>query len=505
MIRKVLIANRGEIALRVIRTCHEMGIPCVAVYSDVDRTALHVRMATEAVRIGKPMPSESYLRVDAILDAAKRTGADAVHPGYGFLSEKAHFAEAVEKAGLAFIGPSSRAMRAMGDKLSSRSAMVKAGVPVVPGLTEPVADAAAAAREAAKIGYPIALKAAGGGGGKGIRVVRSADALPSAFRTASGEAASAFGDPRIYLERYLDRPRHIEVQVMGDAHGNVITLGERECSIQRRHQKLIEESPSAALDDASRAAIAQAAAKAAKAVGYTNAGTVEFLWSGGQFFFLEMNCRLQVEHPVTEMVYGVDLVREQIRVASGERLSIGPELRPRGHAVEVRVNAEDPEREFMPSIGVVRNVRMPGGPWVRVDSGLFAGYEVTPYYDSLLAKVIAWGADRAGAIARLERALRELHIGGVKTTAPLALRVLGDASFRAGEFDTHFLESFKPRPDDERERVVAIVAAVHRHLGTSRRALGSSAPNGAASQPGGGAPSSALSPWVAAQRRERLA
>ncbi|HKE01180.1 MAG TPA: acetyl-CoA carboxylase biotin carboxylase subunit [Planctomycetota bacterium] len=497
MLRKVLIANRGEIAVRVIRTCHDLGIECVAVYSDADRTALHVRLANEAVRIGPAPPSESYLKVDAILDAAKRTGADSIHPGYGFLSEKAHFAKAVEDAGLTFIGPPSSAMRAMGDKLSSRTAMSRAGVPIVPGLTEPVADVDAARREAEKVGWPIALKAAGGGGGKGIRVVRAADELASAFRTASGEAASAFGDSRLYIERYLPGPRHVEVQILADRHGNVAALGERECSIQRRHQKLIEETPSPAVDDDARERLADAAVRAAKAVGYANAGTVEFLWSEGRFYFLEMNCRLQVEHPVTEMVYGVDLVREQLRVAAGEPLAIGTRLRPRGHAIEARVNAEDPDQGFLPSIGTVLNLRLPAGPNLRVDSGLFTGYEVTPHYDSLLAKVVAWGSDRAEAIARLERALRELHVGGVKTTAPLALRVLRDPRFREGRFDTGFLDGFAPTASAERERVVAILAAVHRHLGTSRRALGAAGGNGAARPD---ASRDGLSPWVRAGR-----
>jgi acetyl-CoA carboxylase biotin carboxylase subunit len=492
MFKKILIANRGEIALRVIRTCREMGVRTVAVYSDVDRTALHVRMADEAVRIGPPSPLQSYLRVEAILEAAQQTGAQAIHPGYGFLSERSHFAEAVEQAGLTFIGPPSKAMRAMGDKLSSRSAMIRAGVPVVPGLTEPVADLEAAKREGAKVGYPIALKAAGGGGGKGIRLVRDESELPTAFRTAIGEAKSAFGDARLYMERYLDHPRHIEVQIMGDRHGNVVALGERECSIQRRHQKLVEETPSVVLDAAMRAAIQEAAVQAAKAVGYTNAGTVEFLWSGGKFFFLEMNCRLQVEHPVTEMVYGVDLVREQLRVASGEKLGLRAGMKPRGHAIEVRINAEDPERNFVPSIGKVKNIRLPEGPFVRVDSGLYRGYEVTPFYDSLLAKIIAWGSDREQAIARLDRALCELHVGGVKTTAPLALRVLRDERFRKGDFDTHFLDGFRPKSDPLREEIVAIVAAVHRHLGTSRSAVAG----------GPAANASGVSPWVAALRSE---
>ncbi|MFN0204880.1 MAG: acetyl/propionyl/methylcrotonyl-CoA carboxylase subunit alpha [Planctomycetota bacterium] len=495
MLKKILIANRGEIALRVIRTCREMNIKTVAVYSEVDRTALHVRMANEAVCIGPPAPAQSYLKIDAIIDAAKKTGAEAIHPGYGFLSEKSQFAQAVNDAKLIFIGPPASAMRAMGDKLSSRRAMMKANVPVVPGLTDPVADADAAAREADKIGYPVALKAAGGGGGKGIRMVRDAKDLPAAFRTASGEAQSAFNDARIYIERYLDKPRHIEVQIMGDSHGNVAAVGERECSIQRRHQKLIEETPSPILNDTDRAAIQEAAVRAAKAVGYSNAGTVEFLWSGGKFYFLEMNCRLQVEHPVTEMAYSCDLVREQIRVASGQKLSLRSNMKPRGSAIEVRVNAEDPEKQFMPSIGTIKNIRLPGGPNVRVDSGLYRGYEVTPYYDSLLAKIIVWAPDRAQAIERMDRALCELHVGGVRTTAPLALRVLRDSRFRAGDFDTHFLDGFAPVSDPEREEVVALIAAVHRHLGTSRRALSD------ASQ--GGSNSNNTNPWAASARGRR--
>lgn len=498
MFKKILIANRGEIALRVIRTCRELGVRTVAIYSDADRTALHVRMADEAVRIGPPVPAESYLKIDAILDAAKKTGAEAIHPGYGFLSEKSHFAQAVEDAKLVFIGPPASAMRAMGDKLSSRKAMVKANVPVVPGLTVPVADAQAAVEEATKIGFPVALKAAGGGGGKGIRMVRNANDLPMAFRTASGEAQSAFGDARIYIERYLDNPRHIEVQIMGDKHGDVVAVGERECSIQRRHQKLIEETPSPIMNETSRAAILSAAVCAAKAVGYTNAGTVEFLWSNGKFYFLEMNCRLQVEHPVTEMAYGCDLVREQLRVASGEKLSLREGMKPRGHAIEVRVNAEDPEQNFMPSIGTIRNIRLPAGPNVRVDSGLYRGYEVTPYYDSMLAKIIAWGCDRAQAIARIDRALCELHVGGVKTTAPLALRVLRDERFRAGDFDTHFLDHFHIQNDPRREEVAALVAAVHRHLGGSRSALGAVHNN-----TGNANNTTGASAWAAAARGRR--
>ncbi|MCI0588102.1 MAG: acetyl-CoA carboxylase biotin carboxylase subunit [Planctomycetes bacterium] len=489
-LRKVLVANRGEIALRVIRTCRERGIPTVALYSEADRNALHVRFADEAVWIGPAPPRESYLRIDRILEAARRTGADSVHPGYGFLAQNAEFAESCEKAGLVFIGPPPPAMRAMGDKVSSRRTMVAAKVPVVPGTVDPVATPEEAARVAQGIGYPVALKAVGGGGGKGIRRVAKPADMASAFRTASGEAAAAFGDGRLYLERYLDRPRHIEVQVLADAHGNCVSLGERECTIQRRHQKLIEETPSPGIDERARAAIEEAGVRAARAVGYRNAGTVEFLWQDGSFYFLEMNTRLQVEHPVTEAVSGLDLVAEQLRIAAGEPLGYGSVPR-RGHSIEVRVNAEDPEAGFAPSTGVVRNLRLPAGPFVRSDSALYRGLEVTLHYDPILAKVIVWAPTRGEAIARMERALEELHVGGVRTGAPLALRVLRDPAYRRGEFDTHFLDRFAPAADPAREEIVALLAAAYARGERERAALAE------------GREGEAISPWVLLGREER--
>ena len=491
MFKKILIANRGEIALRVIRTCREMGVRTVAVYSDVDRTALHVRMADEAVRIGPPSPLQSYLRVEAILEAAQQTGAQAIHPGYGFLSEKSHFAEAVEQAGLTFIGPPRKPCARWETNYPRGARMIRAGVPVVPGLTEPVADLEAAKREGAKVGYPIALKAAGGGGGKGIRLVRDESELPTAFRTASGEAESAFGDARLYMERYLDHPRHIEVQIMGIA----TEMWWRSASASARSSDATKSSSRRPLlwcwmpRCAPRSGGGRAGREGRR---LHERGNGRVPLERREVLFLEMNCRLQVEHPVTEMVYGVDLVREQLRVASGEKLGLRAGMKPRGHAIEVRINAEDPERNFVPSIGKVKNIRLPEGPFVRVDSGLYRGYEVTPFYDSLLAKIIAWGSDREQAIARLDRALCELHVGGVKTTAPLALRVLRDERFRKGDFDTHFLDGFRPKSDPLREEIVAIVAAVHRHLGTSRSAV--------ARGPAAGA--SGVSPWVAALRSE---
>ena len=473
MFQRILIANRGEIALRVIRTAREMGIETVAVYSDVDASALHTRMAHVAVPLHGKLPGETYLRVEKILDAAKRTGAQAIHPGYGFLSENASFARAVRDAGLVWIGPPPEAIEAMGDKIKSRRAMKAAGVPVVPGLVDPVDDAAAAKKAAESIGYPIALKAAAGGGGKGIRIVRDAAGMEGAFRTASGEAKSSFGDGRLYLERYLDAPRHIEVQLLFDHKGNGVHYGVRECSIQRRHQKLLEECPSVVIDAKTREAMGAVAVKAGKAVGYQNAGTVEFLWSKGEFYFLEMNTRLQVEHPVTEMVTGTDLVREQIRVASGEPLGYGQDaISWHGWSIEVRLNAEDPSNKFLPSTGTIRNLRMPGGPFVRLDLGLYAGMEVGVNYDPMLGKVIVWGKTRDEAIARMCRALQELNVGGVRTSAPAALSVLEDERFRKGDFDTHFLETLDlDRQYAARDEIVAAAAVIYRHRLTSRRAL----------------------------------
>jgi|688.fasta_scaffold00457_7 acetyl-CoA carboxylase biotin carboxylase subunit len=473
MFRRILIANRGEIALRVIRTAREMGIESVAVYSDFDSRALHTRMANIAVPLGGNLPSESYLRGEKLIHAAKAAGAEAIHPGYGFLSENAGFARMVMDAGLVWIGPPPEAIEAMGDKIKSRRRMQAAGVPVVPGLIDPVEDSKAAIEAARRIGYPIAIKAAAGGGGKGIRVVRDETSMESAFRTASGEAKASFGDGRVYLERYLDRPRHIEVQLLFDQHGHGVHYGVRECSIQRRHQKLLEECPSVVIDERTREAMGEVALKAGRAVGYQNAGTVEFLWSNGEFFFLEMNTRLQVEHPVTEMVTGTDLVREQIRIAAGEALGYGQDkLRWNGWAIEVRINAEDVFNKFLPSTGTISNLRMPGGPFVRLDLGLYSNMEVGVNYDPMLAKLIVWGADRAQAIARMRRALQELNVGGVRTSAPAALAVLEDPRFQAGDFDTHFLEQLDLSAQQaEYDELVAAAAVIWRHKQAQRKAL----------------------------------
>jgi acetyl-CoA carboxylase biotin carboxylase subunit len=471
--KRVLVANRGEIALRIGRTAREMGMEWVAVHSDPDRASLHTRFSDIAYALGGQTPAQSYLDVGKIITAAKETGAEAIHPGYGFLAENAKFAKAVMDAGLVWVGPPPRSITDMGDKITSRQLMAKAGVPIVPGIAEPLADAATAVVAAQRIGYPIALKASAGGGGKGIRVVREPGAMESAFRTASGEAQAAFGDGRMYLERYLDQPRHVEIQVLFDKHGNGVHLGERECSIQRRHQKLLEECPSPVVDAKTRAAMGAAALKAAAAVGYQGAGTVEFLFSKGEFFFLEMNTRLQVEHPITEMVTGIDLVREQFRVAAGEPLGYGQDaVVMRGHAIEVRINAEDPTNKFLPSTGTVMNLRLPGGPWVRLDSALYNGLEVGLNYDPMLAKLIVWGSDRGEAIERMKRALGEMNVGGVSTGAPAALRVLREPAFVRGDYDTHFLESLDLSQDFlGLADVAAIAAAVYRHKLSHRTAL----------------------------------
>jgi acetyl-CoA carboxylase biotin carboxylase subunit len=475
--RRILIANRGEIALRVLRTAREMGIEVAAVYSDFDRNALHARLANVAVPLGGSTPAESYLSAEKILAAARRSGAEAVHPGYGFLSENEDFAQAVSDAGLAWIGPPPGAIRAMGDKIESRRLMQAANVPVVPGIAEALADPRQAKKEAKRLGYPIAIKASAGGGGKGIRIVREEAQIESAFRAAAGEAEKAFGDGRVYLECYLDRPRHVEIQVLFDSRGHGVHLGERECSVQRRHQKLIEESPSPVVDAGLRAEMGAVALAAARAVGYVNAGTVEFLYTDArgkpEFFFLEMNTRLQVEHPVTEMVTGLDLVREQLRVAAGEALGYGQDaVAFRGHALEVRLNAEDPANHFLPSTGTIHNLRFPGGPWVRVDSGLYRGMEVGLDYDPMLAKLVVWAPTRPEAIERMRRALAELNVGGVKTSAPAAMAVLEDERFRSGRFDTHLLETidFQGRVGAEVE-AAAVAAAIHRWNEARRRAL----------------------------------
>ncbi|MGC8917537.1 MAG: acetyl-CoA carboxylase biotin carboxylase subunit [Thermoanaerobaculum sp.] len=445
MIRKVLIANRGEIAVRIIAACREAGLATVAVHSEADRESLHVRLADESVCIGPPYAKESYLNVTAIIAAAEITGADAIHPGYGFLSENAQFAEVVQECGLTWIGPPPSAIRLMGDKAVARQTVAARGVPIVPGSREPLKSREEAVELAQTIGFPVILKAAAGGGGKGMRVAHDARELRHAFDTARHEAERAFGVGDVYLEKYLERPRHIEVQVMADRHGRVVALGERECSIQRRHQKLIEEAPSPVMTPELRKAMGEAAVAAAKAVGYEGAGTVEFLFQDGQFYFMEMNTRIQVEHPVTELVTGVDLVLEQLRVAAGERLSVPRNVKLAGHAMEFRINAEDPET-FAPSPGTVSFLALPGGPGVRVDTHLYRGYKVPPYYDSLLAKLIVFGRDRGEVLRRARRALGMFAIEGVKTTIPLHLRILEDRDFQGGELSTRFMERFLSSP-----------------------------------------------------------
>jgi acetyl-CoA carboxylase biotin carboxylase subunit len=438
---KVLVANRGEIAVRVIRACRELDLGTVAVYSTADREALHVRLADEAVCIGSPRARDSYLNVTALLLAATQTGADAVHPGYGFLAENAAFAAACHDAGLVFVGPEPEAIAAMGNKAEARRLAERAGVPTIPG-TEGTTSLKEAVEVAAGVGYPVMVKAAAGGGGRGIRVARDAGELADMIGQAAMEAEAAFGDGSLYVEKLLVDARHVEMQVLGDRVGNLIHLFERECSIQRRRQKILEESPSPALDPAAREVIAEAALSLARAVDYTSAGTVEFLVDrNGSFYFIEMNTRIQVEHPVTELVTGVDLVKEQLRVAAGEPLSVRQEeVALEGWSLEFRINAEDPERSFLPSPGEIVALEVPGGPGVRVDTAAYAGYHVPPFYDSLLAKLIVWGRDREEAIARGRRALREFRIDGVKTTIPFHLELLEDEAFLAGDYHVEFLE-----------------------------------------------------------------
>jgi acetyl-CoA carboxylase biotin carboxylase subunit len=440
MLNKVLVANRGEIALRVMRACQELEIPAVAVYSDADEEALHARHADEAVRIGPPPAGKSYLNVEALIEAAKETGAEGIHPGYGFLAENASFAAACRDAGLTFIGPSAEAIEKMGNKSAARRIATDAEVPVVPGSEESTSDDDAV-ETAGEIGYPVMVKAAAGGGGRGIRVAENEEELRKAVRVARQEAEKAFGDGSLYLEKLLTGPRHVEVQVMGDHEGNVIHLYERECSMQRRRQKIIEEAPSPGISPEVREKMAGAAVRLAREVGYTSAGTVEFLVEGDEFYFIEMNTRIQVEHPVTETLTGVDLVKEQLKIASGESLSLAQEDVPfNGWAMEFRINAEDPEKDFMPSPGEISFLDVPGGPGVRVDSAIYQGYEIPPFYDSLVAKLIVWALTREEAINRARRALREYRIEGIKTTIPLHMRLLEDDAFRSGEYHTDYLE-----------------------------------------------------------------
>jgi acetyl-CoA carboxylase biotin carboxylase subunit len=439
--KSVLIANRGEIAVRVIRACRELGIRSIAIFSEADRRALHVLEADEAYCVGPPPSSESYLRIEGILEIARRAKAEAVHPGYGFLAERAPFSRAVKEAGLVFIGPSAETIEAMGDKTEARRRMLSAGVPIVPGVTEAIADPGEAGRIAVEIGYPVLLKASAGGGGKGMRVVRDPQDLTRAFEAASREALAAFGDGSVYLERFLEAPRHVEIQIMGDRFGRVFHFGERECSIQRRHQKLIEEAPSPVVSPELRAEMGAAAVRAAEAVEYLGAGTVEFLFKDGEFFFLEMNTRLQVEHPVTELTYGVDLVELQMRVAWGEPLTLDQEsLIPSGHAIECRITSEDPLRGFLPSTGRVDYLRVPGGPGVRWDGGIMNGFEVGLHYDPLLGKLIVHAPTRESAIRRMARVLDEMVIRGVDTCIPFHRRVMEETDFREGNLSIEYME-----------------------------------------------------------------
>ncbi len=445
MFKKILIANRGEIALRIIQACKELGIQTVAVYSTADRDSLHVTYADEEVCIGPPPSRASYLNISSIISAAEITGADAIHPGYGFLAENAHFAEVLQECRIAWIGPRPEVIRLMGDKAKARQTAQAAGVPVLPGSREPLEDAEQASRLAAEVGYPVILKAAAGGGGRGMRIVHAEGDLAGQLATAQGEAEKAFGDGSVYLEKYLMEPRHIEFQVFGDHHGAVVHLGERECSIQRRHQKLIEESPSPALSDALREEMGAAAVRLCEAVGYENAGTIEFLLDGdGRFYFMEMNTRIQVEHPVTEMVTGFDLVKMQIQVAAGERLAIPNGLKPRGHAIECRINAEHPET-FAPSPGPLKTFHLPGGPGTRVDTHGYEDYVIPPHYDSLVAKLIVHDRSRAQAIGRMCRALDFFVVEGIQTSIPLHRRILRDPDFAAGRLSTRFMERFLQR------------------------------------------------------------
>ncbi|MDQ3707115.1 MAG: acetyl-CoA carboxylase biotin carboxylase subunit [Chloroflexota bacterium] len=506
-IKKVLIANRGEIALRVVRACAEVGMESVAVFSEADRTALHVRAADEAYPIG-PAPSvESYLRIDKLLEVARKSGADAVHPGYGFLAENANFAQAVLDEGLTWIGPSPNAMRMLGDKLEARRTAQAAGVPTVPGTDVPTDDVESALAAAELIGYPVLIKASAGGGGKGMRIVHSRDDLEAALRSAQSEAQSSFGSGTVYLEKYLELVRHVEIQLLGDTHGNVIHLGERECSVQRRYQKLIEESPSVAVDADLRERMGSVAVAAARAVGYTSAGTVEFLLDKFKnFYFLEVNTRLQVEHPVTELVTGVDLVLEQFRIASGRPLRLTQsDVRLNGHAMECRIAAEDPFNNFAPSLGTIAAVSEPGGAGVRVDSSVYAGAKVSVYYDPMIAKLIVWAPSRAHAILRMRRALREYRIAGIQTNIPFHLRVMQSLDFQRGRLDTKFVDRLlantAPEPQEEDERLLD-VAAMAAALVLDRKLLaGSAASNGAAQHR---APSSGDNAWRLAGRRQGL-
>jgi acetyl-CoA carboxylase biotin carboxylase subunit len=499
MFKKVLIANRGEIAVRIIRTLHEMGIRAVAVYSDADRAALHVRLADEAYPIGPAPARESYLNIERVLDAAKKSGAEAIHPGYGFLSENAAFVEACDRAGITFIGPPASAMRAMGSKTAAREKMAAAGVPIVPGAQSGSVEELLAAAE--RVGYPVMLKAASGGGGKGMRLVERVEDLPSAFERAQSEALKAFGDATVYLEKAILRPRHVEIQVLGDRDGNLVHVFERDCSIQRRHQKVVEETPSPAASPELVRRMGEVAVRGAKAVGYFSAGTFEFLLGqDGNFYFLEMNTRLQVEHPVTELVTGLDLVREMVRIAAGEPLGFGQdEVVRRGAAIECRVYAEDPSSGFLPSPGVIESLVVPSGPGVRDDSGAYPGAEISSYYDPLVSKLSVWAPDRARAVARMRRALGEYVVTGIKTNLAFHQKLFEHPEFVAGRYDTGFIDRFRDQllgwPEvaaDDAEVWAAAVAVAAARL-----------ENGAGQREEPGA-KSGLAPWVAVHRARRL-
>ncbi len=508
MFKKLLVSNRGEIALRIIRACQELGVKSVAVYSDADAQAPHVREADEAVHIGPAASSESYLKGERIVEAALRVGAEAIHPGYGFLSEREWFSRLVRDSGLVFVGPPPEAIAAMGSKIAARQLVIAAGVPVVPGTTEPLLDAAEAAEIADKFGYPVLLKAAAGGGGKGMRVVRSASELSSSLDAARREAKNAFGDDAVYVEKYIEGPRHVEIQVLADTHGNVLSLGERECSVQRRHQKMIEEAPSVAVSPELRRRMGETAVAAARAAGYVNAGTCEFLLDkNGDFYFLEMNTRLQVEHPVTELVTGIDIVQWQIRVAAGERLPYPADLTPRGWAIECRITSEDPANGFLPSTGRIEYVHLPAGPGVRWDGGIEAGTTVGLNYDPMLAKLIVWGATRTEAIARMHRALSELTIVGIETSREFHLRVMEDAEFQRGDIEIQWLERRLPElvgASASRTHVEAAAIAAALLADRDRRTQRSvpSSGNGDARTGATAGSSGAMDPWVIAARRE---
>ena len=496
MFRKILIANRGEIALRVIRACREMDIRTVAIYSDADRSALHVRKADEAYYVGASPAAESYLRVDRILDLARQSQAEAIHPGYGFLAENPTFAEACEKAGVTFIGPSSETLRLCGSKTASRRLAKKVGVPTIPGTEQDLSDEEIL-KKAPEIGFPVLIKAAAGGGGKGMRVVREAAELQSAIRAARSEGQSSFGDPAIYVEKYLIRPRHIEMQILADATGHTLYLGERECSLQRRHQKVVEEAPSPFMTPELRRQMGEAAVALARGCGYQNAGTVEFLVDGDRnFYFLEVNARLQVEHPVTELTTGIDLVKSQLRIAAGESLSLRQEeIEPRGHAIECRIYAEDPAYNFAPFPGKITLYRPPAGPGIRNDSGVYEGFEVPIYYDPLISKLVAWGKDRPEAISRMRQALLDYLVAGIKTTVSFLVEVMADRRFLEGDMDTTFVDTFlqQRRSEPQHREVAVVAAALHAYLSAKDRQ---------AAAPAAGIP--AGSAWTAAARHDAL-